>query len=186
MVSCTKNNNAIPSNTSTNATVLPPQNKLLTLKIDYLTNTFEGALETIYSNPTSSFTISKQYKTPGDFGYINFFYQEFNQLIFDGEIIWMEKGNLIYPTSFIAPSQFSITTSPSSVTPSAGFENLDNTGYAGNNVNFYAMWGAIQNLALVRSYLNSNPTCTVKYFLYTPSVGVGNPADWDWIVFIKN
>ena len=36
----------------------------------------------------------------------------------------------------------------------------------------------------VRDLLSSNPEQKVQYFLYRPSVGEGNPADWKWILFL--
>jgi hypothetical protein len=41
--------------------------KVLMLKVDYLTNTFEGGKETIYATASSTFTTSVQYKEPSDF-----------------------------------------------------------------------------------------------------------------------
>jgi len=45
---------------------------------------------------------------------------------------------------------------------------------------------SVQSLVKVREYLSKNPKTPVKLFLYTPSVGAGNPEDWDWIIFLKN
>jgi hypothetical protein len=42
------------------------------------------------------------------------------------------------------------------------------------------------NILKVRQYLISNPTGVVHLYLYTPSVGFGNPADWKWIILMKN
>ena len=52
--------------------------------------------------------------------------------------------------------------------------------------NYNEIWTSVQSLVKVRQYLNSNPNATVKLFLYTPSVGIGNPAEWDWIIVMKN
>ena len=46
-------------------------NKVVLLKVDFLTNIFEGGKELEFS-PSSSFTISSTYLSPGDFGNIQF------------------------------------------------------------------------------------------------------------------
>jgi hypothetical protein len=81
-------------------------------------------------------------------------------------------------------NQFERTMTADYVTPVAGFENVfnpDNTTY-----NYNTIWTSVQNIIKVRQYLYANPDATVKIFLYTPSVGVGNPAEWDWFIFMKN
>jgi hypothetical protein len=52
--------------------------------------------------------------------------------------------------------------------------------------NYNAIWTSVQSLVKVRQYLTSNPNVTVKIFLYTPRVGIENPAQWDWFIFMKN
>jgi hypothetical protein len=44
----------------------------------------------------------------------------------------------------------------------------------------------VQNLVKVRQFLQSNPNQIVKLFLYTPSVGMGDPLEWDYFIFLKN
>ncbi len=187
-VACNKEKNTILNTENTLSTTPQHQNKLLTLKIDYLTNTFEGGIETVFASNTNSFTIVKEYVAPSDIGYIKFTYQELNQLLFHGSHIWMGTGKMFYPTSFQPASIFSITTGSNSVTPTAGFEYM-NIYEDSNSINTAppAWWNSIQNLSLVRFYLASNPTATVKYFLYRPSYLFGSIVAPDhWIVFIKN
>jgi hypothetical protein len=42
------------------------------------------------------------------------------------------------------------------------------------------IWMEIADLAIVSEYMNAQ--LQVGLYLYTPSVGIGNPADWDWFV----
>ena len=49
-----------------------------------------------------------------------------------------------------------------------------------------AIWAAIDNLEAVKNYRESNPEAKISLFLYTPSVGIGNPEEWDWFVILKN
>jgi hypothetical protein len=175
LFSCSKEKMETPDNSG--------PNKVLILKVDYTNHTFEAGKELLFPN-TSTFTISKQYVTPSDFGSIKFIYEEVNLPLFDGSIVWNGLGSISYPTDFSPASDFSVVTTADYVTPASGFENihnLDNT-----IMDYQPIWSAVQNLAKVRQYLASNPTATVKIFLYTPSVGIGNPADWDWILILKN
>ncbi len=168
---------------SEEAIVTPSANSVLLLKVDYLTNTFEGGKELTFAN-SPTFTISKQYTPPGDFGELKLFYQELNQPIFKGTIIWMGLGSISFPNNFDLPNTFSTVLTTDFVVPSSGFENIHNPD--NQNIDYTTIWSHIQNLVKVRQYLTSNPNATVKVFLYTPSVGVGNPADWDWIFILKN
>jgi len=159
-------------------------NKVLLLKVDYLTNTFEGGKEFTFEKETPSFTIVNEYRPPSDFGKIKLTYKELNETLFDGSIIWHVKGRMDFPKNLADPTQFDEVSFKNVVYPTAGFENIFNVS---NQIpDHSAAWLAIQSLSKVRDYLQSNPTEKVKLFLYTPSVGVGNPADWDWIILIKH
>ena len=162
----------------------PIQNKVLLLKVDYQTNIFEGGKELQFDSYQQNMTLVNEYIAPGDFGNLKITYQELNATIFDGTIIWMGLGEMNFPNNLLSPNQFEVTLSNDYVLPQSGFENifnLDNIDYDYQNI-----WSSVQNRVKVREYLTSNPTATVKVFLYTPSVGVGNPADWDWIFILKN
>ena len=155
----------------------PNQNKVLLLKVDYQTNVFEGGKELLFDNNQQNMTLVNEYITPGDFGNLKITYQELNATIFDGTIIWMGLGQMNFPTNLLPPNQFEVALTNDYILPPSGFENifnLDNIDY-----DYESIWGSIQSRVKVREYLTSNPTATVKVFLYTPSVGVGNPADWD-------
>lgn len=159
-------------------------NKVLMLKVDYLTNTFEGGKETEFAENSSEFTITSQYIPASDFGNIKLKYDEVNEVIFDGDIIWMGLGQINYPQNLLLANQFETVATADVVFPSAGFQHIlpePNQVYDYNEV-----WLAVQNLVKVRQYLISNPNGKVKLYFYTPSVGVGDPADWKWIVLMKN
>jgi len=174
LAACTPENN--PAN--------PDSNKVLMLKVDYLTNTFEGGTETSYTTDTPAFTIKVNYIEPIDFGNIKLSYQELNETLFDGTIIWMGTGHINYPDSILPASAFTRVLTTDYISPDSGFVNLFNP----QNIpyNYSPVWASVQSLVKVREYLVSNPHSPVKLFLYTPSTGPGNPADWDWILFMKN
>lgn len=177
LISCSKENNRQPSPTTNS-------NNVLVLKVDYNTNQFEGGKELTFTDTSSNMSITNQYVAPGDFGSIKLKYQELNETLFDGTIVWAGLGQVNYPQNLLNANQFDRVMTTDYVTPVSGFENVfnpDNTVY-----NYNAIWTSVQNLVKVRQYLYSKPNATVKIFLYTPSVGLGNPADWDWFIFMKN
>lgn len=177
LISCSKENNRQLSPTT-------GSNNVLILKVDYNTNQFEGGKELTFNDTSSHMSITNQYVTPGDFGSIKLKYQELNEILFDGTIVWAGLGQVNYPQNLLNANQFDRVMTTDYVTPVAGFENVfnpENTVY-----NYNAIWTSVQNLVKVRQYLYSNPNATVKIFLYTPSVGFGNPAEWDWYIFMKN
>lgn len=159
-------------------------NKVLILKVDYTTNAFEGGTEIEFTKKTQTFTITNEYDPPADFGSVKLIYSELNETLFYGTIIWMGKGVISYPKGFAPADQFKSVATDDYVMPSKGFENVFNP-YK-QTYDYTPVWSSVQALVKVRQYLRSNPNATVKLFLYTPSVGVGNPADWDWIIYLKN
>ena len=175
--SCTEEN--APAEETQNA-----PNKVLLLKVDYLTNTFQGGKETTYTENSNTFTISHQSVPAADFGNIKLKYNEINQILFDGDIIWMGLGQIHYPQNMLAANQFDAVLTADVVFPTTNFNPILSQPNLGNNYN--QVWMAVQNLVKVRQYLISNPTGVVHLYLYTPSVGFGNPADWKWIVLMKN
>ena len=158
--------------------------KVLVLKVDYLTNKFEGGTELTFTKSSPNFNIQPIYISPGDFGNISMMYQDINELLFDGSIVWMGKGYIKYPRNFIPANRFEIVLTSDYVIPKNGFENVFNPN--NTNYDYSPIWSSVQSLIKVREYLRSNPNSTAKLFLYTPSVGAGNPEDWDWIIFLKN
>ncbi|MDX9799310.1 MAG: hypothetical protein RBT05_10685 [Bacteroidales bacterium] len=160
------------------------RSKILMLKVDYLTNHFEGGKELFFHQTSENFTIRTEYTPPGDFGNIKLIYDELNEVIFDGDIIWMGLGHINYPQNILPANDFDHVLTCDYYIPRGGFENVfnpQNTDY-----DYSPIWSSVQGLVKVRDYLRSNPDATAKLFLYTPSVGVGNPEDWDWIIFLKN
>lgn len=159
-------------------------NKVMVLKVDYLTNEFEGGKELIFDDDSSAMTLNNEYVQPADFGSLKLTYAELNETIFDGTIVWNGLGQMTFPQNLLTANQFERVLTADYIVPASGFENVfnpDNTTY-----DYGSVWLNVQGLVKVREYLLSNPTATVKLFLYTPSVGIGNPEEWDWIIIMKN
>lgn len=167
------------------------ENKVLILQIDYLTHVFEGGTELSFAD-CDTFTISSDYQSPGDFGGIQLYYKELDQLLFDGTIIWMGKGKISYPQTIDSANTFNLRNTSMPFPNNSLLKILAHNGTVANDVEedeeipLQTIWNAISNLKLVFQYRLSNPEGNIYVFLYTPSVGCGDPNDWDWFVFMKN
>jgi hypothetical protein len=161
-------------------------NQILMLKVDYTTNEFEGGKEFDFPQQSESFTITNEYVEPGDFGSVKLIYDEIDEQLFFGTIHWMGLGEMTVPANIQPPSDFEVTVTADYVFPAEGYKNvIDPQDLQGENYDYSEVWGAVQSLVKARAYLESNPNQKVKIFLYTPSVGLGNPEDWDWIIYMK-
>ncbi len=161
-------------------------NQVLLLQVDYTSNKFEGGKEFKFTTKTDDFTIINEYKAPGDFGSVKLLYKELNEPLFEGTIIWMGTGEMIYPEKLESASKFKVTLTEDFVYPGKGFEPIITPGNPEyKEEDLLKVWVKIQYLIKVREYLKSNPHQHVKIFLYTPSVGVGDPLTWKWLIFLK-
>jgi len=163
------------------------QNKVMLLKVDFTTNIFEGGKELAFGE-TTNFTISPIYQSPGDLGNITLKYQELDEKIFDGTIIWMGTGKRNYPENINSPESFIINPTPLQIPNLDFFQTVNYSEFPHypETINYAGIWNAIDNLEVVAQYRNSNPNSQINLFLYTPSVGGGDPEEWDWYVILKN
>ena len=166
---------------------LPVGNKVVLLKVDLLTNTFEGGKELAFPE-NDAFTLIYDYNPPGDFGDITLIYEEVSEPIFAGGIVWAGMGEMTYPESIDAPETFSTINGTVTQPAESQFESYFNEefNFYYDNIDYNGIWSSVSNLAVVKEYRESNPDSKVNLYLYTPSVGVGDPADWDWFVILKN
>jgi hypothetical protein len=171
-----------PSNNET-----PSANKVLMLKVDFETNVFEGGKELTFED-ADGFTITADYNPPGDFGDVTLMYEEANDTIFSGGIVWLGLGEMTYPESLADDSTFATITNALPLPATEDFEivEYDEYAYYPDEIDYQSIWGAVDNLQLLKDYRESNPDANIRLFLYTPSVGEGNPAEWDWFVIVKN
>jgi hypothetical protein len=164
--------------------------QILLLQVDYTTNTFVSGKELSFAQTADSFSIAKEYHAPGDFGYIKLFYSEIDKMIFYGDIIWMGCGDIHFPTKWKNKAEFDFVRTDDLCYPKNGFEIIYNNNYEMQDTpisenDFKSAWYALEVLQLVRDYFTANPDEKVKVYLYQPSVGVGNPADWKWIFILR-
>ena len=162
-------------------------NKVLLLKVDFLTSAFEGGKELTFADE-DDFTISTTYNSPGDFGDVSLNYSELNQPLFAGTIHWMGLGEMTYPESLENVEFFTPVTDPVAMPDVSLFAPVMYSEYPTypETIDYAALWDAVDNLLMVKEYRMSNPNAQINVFLYTPSVGVGNPAEWDWFIILKS
>jgi hypothetical protein len=159
-----------------------PDNSILLLKVDYLTYTFEGGATINLSGPTDvgdSLPIHIAFRQPGDFGNLSLFYQPTNDTLFNGDIIWMGKGTIAFPQSFAAATNYPVHAVAEPMPDTNRFQKI----FSVSNLDYSRLWAAINKLQATSCYLDAGKK--IGIFLYTPSVGVGNPADWDWFVMMS-
>lgn len=157
--------------------------QVLMLKVDYTTNTFKGATVLNFTKKTENFTIEKEYVEPSDFGSIKLVYKELDKLLFFGTIHWMGLGKMTFPEKWEPASDFKTTDLKDIAQPHNVFTNLFDP--QNQKPDYSKAWHSVQKLVKVREYLTANPNQAVNLFLYTPSVGAGNPDDWYWVIFLK-
>ncbi|MDD4395237.1 MAG: hypothetical protein VB079_06590 [Petrimonas sp.] len=157
-------------------------NQVLMLKVDYTSNTFEGGTIFGFSKPTDNFTIINEYIEPSDFGNVKLIYKELNETLFAGTIHWLGLGKMTFPEKLEPANSFEHVKTYDLRYPN-GFEvvfNPDN-----RELDYGKAWQSVQGLVKVREFLAANPDQKAKLFLYTPSVGAGNPKDWYWVIYLK-
>lgn len=166
---------------------LPYANKIVLLKVDFVSHTFESGKEMVFKN-AQNFTIASDYQSPGDFGGVSLKYAELNATFFEGTIHWMGLGQMEYPQQLDGVDAFQTIGNPVPMPDAALLSTVAYTEFAyyPDPVPYNEIWDAIKNLQVVAQYRSSNPGSTVNVFLYTPSVGIGNPEEWDYFVILKN
>lgn len=171
---------------SLNETNKKAVNHVLLLQVDYTTHKFEGGKTFNFSKQTDDFTIRCDYKAPCDFGGVKLIYKELNELLFEGTIHWMGTGKMIYPEKLEPANHFESTLTQDVYLPEKGFENIQHSDSPDfEEEDCLNVWLAVQHLLKAREYLDANPHQRIKIFLYTPSVGVGDPHTWKWLIFLN-
>ena len=156
--------------------------QVLMMKVDYTSNTVEGGTEFKFTGKSDNVTIETEYKEPSDFGSVKLVYKELNEVLFFGTIHWMGLGEMSFPKKIDPKSMFEANLTLDYVSPVNGFEDIFNP--QDMKLDYKQPWMAVQFYVKVREYLSANPNQKVKMFLYTPSVGTGNPEDWSWIIYL--
>ena len=159
---------------------------ILMLIVDYTTNKFVGGKELHFDKKSPTFTITSEYQSPGDFGWIKLYYSEIDELIFHGGIIWMGCGEIEFPTDLLNVEDFEGVPTYDIKWPQNGFESIFPVDtvwldYFPNST-IEKAWMSIQSSVKAREYLSAEK---VKVYEWQPSVGCGDIADRKWIFFLK-
>ena len=157
-------------------------NHFLILKIDYLTNQFEGGKEYVLKGPkdlSSKLDISSIYTYPTDEGSVRFLYNPMQKELFWGSIMWMGSGRIGYPT-FEDASKFNRLTSTISL-PNFRVKSLEPHFISDRNIS--KLWPAIENLEIVKDYASTSKE--IGLTVYTPNVGKTDTSKAKWIVIFQ-
>ncbi|MDY6325750.1 MAG: hypothetical protein SPL42_01960 [Bacteroidales bacterium] len=163
------------------------QKHILISKVDYLTFRYKGfyARNVTYKlNSGNEIPFVSQYQSPGDFGYIKLFYRNTDNLLMDGSIVWNGCGKLNFPDNFRAglpmdnglpyPGQDRIAF----INDGGHYETVTDENELKH------IWQSVSQQKEFQHYYG-NSSKKVAVYLYTPSVGVGNPADAYYLVFTE-
>lgn len=163
------------------------QKHILISKVDYLTFRYNGFYALNVTNKLNSgneIPFVSQYQAPGDFGYIKLFYRNTDNLLMDGSIIWSGCGELNFPDNFRAglpmdnglpyPGQSRI----SFINDGGHYETVT------DERDLQYIWQSVSRQKEFQHYYG-NSSKKVAVYLYTPSVGVGDPADAYYLVFTE-
>lgn len=160
---------------------------ILISKVDYLTFRPKGFYALNVQNPDPSgneIPFLSQYQSPGDFGSIKLFYQNTNNLLLSGSIIWSGCGHLDFPDHF----KNGLTLNNG--LPYPGQNKVSFINNSGNYIttseetDLQHIWQTVSKQKEFQHYYG-NTHKKVAVYLYTPSVGIGNPADWYYLVFVE-
>ena len=185
----TNNQDPVGANPENPSTPGGGDNKVLMLRVDNVTGAFEGGKELTF-DAASTFTIGYEYESPADFGSVKLLYHELEEPLFDGTIHWAGTGEMSYPATLDGVDSFETLDEELAMPAMSAFHTVDygaeGEGPQTNQPDHQLIWDAIDNLELVKEYREANPEAKISLFLYTPSVGIGNPEEWDWFVILKN
>lgn len=156
---------------------------IVLLRVDYSTLEFKGGTTFKYNSAASEGTninLITEYQAPDDFGNLKISYQNPNNVIFDGSIIWDGQGEINIPASFNAPNTFIHTNNDITAPQKYKFQIINDIEV---DIPYSYLWGSIRDLQVVESCLASGKN--IGIFLYTPSVGPENQSDWDWFIVLN-
>jgi hypothetical protein len=159
---------------------------LALLRVDYQTHQFEGCKMLHFNafdyNP-QNVPVQMLYIPPGDFGNITLLHAPTGDTIFDGSIVWNGMGSMKFPAALDAVVSVTPTAEPA---PDSNNVQIISPDSFVNKADYHIpeVWTPISKLDVTKAFMSTGYK-KVALFLYTPSVGVGNPADWDyyWLLY---
>jgi hypothetical protein len=163
------------------------QKHILISKVDYLTFRYKGfyVLNVTHKlNSGDEIPFVSQYQSPGDFGYIKLFYRNTDNLLMDGTIVWAGCGHLNFPNNFRAGLPMDNGLPYPGQSRIAFIDDGGNYMTVTDERELQYIWQSLSRQKEFQHYYG-NSSKKVAVYLYTPSVGVGNPADAYYLVFTE-
>ena len=160
---------------------------ILISKVDYQTFQYKGFYALNVSGKTNDgelIPIISEYQAPCDFGFIKLYYRNTGNLLVDGTIVWNGCGQLAFPEPFRAglPVKEAI--------PFPGTEHFARLGEDGQyteTVNEWEMKHIWQSVSYQKEFQHyfGNATKKAAVYLYAPSVGLFDPYEAYYLVFVE-
>ena len=169
-------------------TVVGKNDDMLVMLVDYMTFRYIGYTTVNVADKTtfgSVIPFQSEYMSPGDFGYVKFYYNEKKEsdLLFYGTIIWSGCGRMEYPTNLKRGN----TVSSAPLYP--GDSQINWVGIAEKTQKDFSYGQELWNTISKREefqWFYSRTRKKVSVFCYQPSVGIGDPNDAFFVVFVEN
>lgn len=164
---------------------------VIVLAVDYTTNAFLGGY-TVPSGFVSdamrdgTFGLTSDYNSPGDFGDVTIYERATHTKLFAGDIIWMGAGRMTYPEQMYSPGSFARAKKTVSLPEFTEYSYYGEEYSDFTRSDLGPVRSAVSRLEIVRQAVANWPdTPEIYATLYMRSVGMGDPADWYWLVFIR-
>lgn len=177
LLSCSKDKESNTNNSN-------PHFDLVAIKLDLLTGNPESAYgyrNISTANTVDSLPIHIDFQSPGDFGGVDLTWVQGQKLLFSGSIIWMGMGERTFPQNLNS----SLLTHSGNAAPmpdSSAFQILGHVpGHTDPSTDLNLIWSGINTLDLVQNRRDDLP---MAIYRYTPDVGIGDPANWEYWVFV--
>ncbi|MBR3947027.1 MAG: hypothetical protein IKJ56_08000 [Bacteroidales bacterium] len=170
---------------------------ILIAKVDYMTFEYGGFYSmnvTNKQNEGNEIPFLADYMSPSDFGYIKLYYRDQSNLLMDGSIIWAGCGELNFPETFVKGNSSNTyvpeyTMKRGLSFPSDRISYIDADGSyvqdvdeSDNDLGY--IWQTLSDCEEFMSYYEQTSK-KVAVYLYQPSVGMGDPYDWYYMVFVE-
>ena len=158
---------------------------LIGVQVDFQTGVVEGGAyyaNIVLPNAPDSLPIGlKSYTPAGDFGNIQWEWKPSQELLFNGDIVWMGLGTRIVPEFLTAPEDLGWKATAAAAPDSAQQQWLAQKWNENLPIDVATLWSEVLHLPCFHNRREGLP---IAIYLYTPSVGIGDPATWKYWIWI--
>ena len=170
---------------------------ILIAKVDYMTFEYGGFYSMNVTNKQdegNEIPFLADYMSPNDGGYVKLYYRDESNLLMYGTIIWNGCGELNFPDTFVKGGNVGTyvpeyTMKRGLSFPSDRISYIDVDGSyiqdideSDNDLGY--IWQTLSAQDEFMSY-NNQTSKKVAVYLYQRSVGVGDPYEWYYMVFVE-